>query len=131
MAEKQLSAKKAPRRHILETVRVGDWGEVEYRHRLSCGHTVVRKRISKSAVVACVDCLKAAAFSRGDLSPRVPVDEDVVFQVEVVNVEIQSALASILGVSPEAVDIVMDAYGGIRYALIFIPGDDVARLTSG
>lgn len=130
MAEKKLSAKRAPRRPILEVVRIGDWGEVEYRHRLSCGHTIVRKRVSKSDVVACIDCLKAAAFSRGDLPERQSLDDEVVFRADVVNVEVQSALASRLGISHESVDIVMDADGNIRYALIFVPGDDVARLTT-
>lgn len=130
MAEKQLSAKRAPRRPILEVVRMGDWGEIEYRHRLSCGHTIVRKRVSKSDVVACIDCLKAAAFSRGDLPERQQVGDEVVFRADVVNVEVQSALAARLGISPESVDIVMDADGNIRYALIFVPGDDVSRLTA-
>ena len=130
MAEKQLSAKKAPRRPILDIVRVGDWGEVEYRHRMSCGHTIIRKRSSSALVLACVDCLKAAAFSKGSLPSMNESDDVDVFRAEIVDAGIQSALASIVGVSPEAVDVVMDANGKIRYGLIFVSSDDIARLIS-
>ena len=130
MAEKQLSAKRAPRRPVLDVVRVGDWGEVEYRHRMSCGHTIVRKRISKAPVLACVDCLRAAAFSNGLLPDRKVSDEVDSFRADIVDPGVQSALASIVGVSAEAVDIVVDADGNIKYGMIFVSADEIARLVS-
>lgn len=130
MAEKSLSAKKAPRRSIIDIVRSGDWGEVEYRHRLSCGHTIVRKRSSTAFVLACVDCLKAAAFSRGVLPERETPDEAESFAGEIKDLAMQSSLAGLLDVSPEAVDIVTDSDGNVRYGLIFLSADEIARLTS-
>ena len=52
-----MSRKQAPRRDVVDVVRIGDWGEVTYRHRLECGHVEVRKRPAKSDQMACESCL--------------------------------------------------------------------------
>jgi hypothetical protein len=74
--------------------------------------------------------LRAAAFSNG-MIPDHKVSDDVdSFRADIVDLGIQSALASIVGVSAEAVDIVVDADGNIRYGMIFVSADEIARLVS-
>lgn len=111
---------------------MGDWGEVEYRHRMSCGHTIVRKRHSSAQVLACVDCLKAAMFSKGQIDPVKSFREDDVdrFEAKITDLAIQSTLANFLGIMPESVDIVVDSNGNIRYGLIFLSAEEIDRLTS-
>lgn len=129
MAQQQLSAKRAPRREVLDILREGDWGEVNYRHRLSCGHTVMKKRASKAIVLACIGCLKAKEFSRGMVpASREDVDDSVMFALEVTHSKMQTGLAALLGVSVESVDIVVNSNGDIRYGLIFISAADIVRL---
>lgn len=133
MAEAELTSKRAPRRSVIETVRVGDWGEVEYRHRMSCGHTIVRKRLSKAPVLACIDCLKAAMFAKGQVaSPKQFDDSDPFerFEAPINDMAVQSSLANLLGVMPESVDLVLDENGNIRYGMIFLSADEIARLTT-
>lgn len=128
VAGKPLTAKQAPRRLVIEAIRDGDWGEVTYRHRLSCGHTIVRKRLSAAVHLACVPCLKAKKFSEGTIAPA-PIDDDAtIFTAEIKNEQAQTKLASILGVPATSVDIVVDASGHIRYGLIFVSKDDILRI---
>ncbi len=131
MAERKLTAKRAPRRTVVDMVRVGDWGEVEYRHRMSCGHTIVRKRLSKSDFLACLDCLKATMFASGELSMKTGSelnDEVERFSAPINDMAVQSSLAKMLGVMPESVDLVLDQDGNIRYGMIFLSSDDITRL---
>ena len=131
MAESKLTAKRAPRRTVVDTVRVGDWGEVEYRHRMSCGHTIVRKRSSKADFLACLDCLKASMFASGEMnvmSSFKPDDEVERFSAPINDMAVQSSLANILGIMPESVDLVLDQDDNIRYGMIFLSSDEIARL---
>ena len=57
--DERISRKAAPRRTILEIIKSGSWGRVEYRHRLECGHTEVRKRASSAPVISCTWCVVA------------------------------------------------------------------------
>lgn len=129
MASEPLSAKRAPRRAVLDIVREGDWGEVTYRHRLSCGHTLVRKRESKALHIACTDCLKAVQFkNRGPILPAESLDE-IDFKAEIKHQHIQSKIAGILGLEAFSVDLVTDSFGAIKHGLVFLSADDIARLT--
>lgn len=133
VAETELSSKRAPRRTVIDTVRVGDWGEVEYRHRMSCGHTIVRKRSSKAPVLACLDCLKAAMFAKGTVAVTPAVRDDDPFErfeAPINDLAVQSSLANLLGVMPESVDLVLDENGNIRYGMIFLSSDDISRLVA-
>ena len=131
MATEPLSAKRAPRRAVLEVIKAGDWGEVTYRHRLSCGHTAIRKRHSGALHIACTDCLKAIAFKeRGPVLPEA-VQDDIDFMAEIKHGHIQSRIASILGVEAYSVDLVVDSYGSIKHAMVFLSADDITRLTRG
>lgn len=129
MAQGELSAKRAPRREVLDILREGDWGEVNYRHRLSCGHTVLKKRASKAIVLACVGCLKAKEFSRGVMpKPYTETDDSALYAAEITHSKMQTGLASLLGISAESVDIVVNSNGDVRYGLIFVSASDIVRL---
>lgn len=131
MAESKLTAKRAPRRTVVDIVRVGDWGEVEYRHRMSCGHTIVRKRSSKADFLACLECLKASMFANGQISSvsiEGPSDEVERFSAPINDMAVQSSLANLLGIMPESVDLVLDQDGNIRYGMIFLSSDEITRL---
>jgi len=64
-----MSRKQAPRRDVVDVVRVGGWGEVTYRHRLDCGHVEIRKRPAKSDQIACESCL--LVLRHGEQAPLV------------------------------------------------------------
>lgn len=131
MAESKLTAKRAPRRAVVDVVRVGDWGEVEYRHRMSCGHTIVRKRSSKADFLACLECLKASMFANGQISSvSIEVLSDKVerFSAPINDMAVQSSLANLFGIIPESVDLVLDQDGNIRCGMIFLSSDEITRL---
>ena len=52
----EVNKKAAPQREVLEIGRIGGYGGIEYRHRLSCGHTEVRKRKAQAKYIACTLC---------------------------------------------------------------------------
>ena len=54
-----ISKKAAPQQDVVEVIRSGRWGKVEYIHKLSCGHAEVRKRAASTTKIACEGCLKA------------------------------------------------------------------------
>jgi hypothetical protein len=74
--------------------------------------------------------LRAAAFSDGTIPDRNVSDDVDSFRADIVDPGVQSALANIVGVSAEAVDIVVDADGNIKYGMIFVSADEIARLVS-
>lgn len=53
------SRKAAPRQKVERIDKVGPWGRTEYHHVLACGHTEVRKRVSRSSEIACLGCVLA------------------------------------------------------------------------
>lgn len=141
MAGKSLKA--APRREVLDVERLGDWGEVRYVHRLSCGH--VEERIRQTApgrVIACAGCLKAAQFAEGRLQPerpRTPVLEptpdgvllDDLAGVEAEIARIRAGIAKAFRVPAEAVDVAVTSTSGapdVAYALVFLDADQARRV---
>lgn len=148
MAE-AVNKKTAPQRAVIDIERSGEWGKVEYRHRLECGHTEIRKRIMPTKKIACTSCVLA-----GQISDRVapiqgrsvkiidPMDAaDIIgddpygFTNEVDISRAQAVLAKRLGVPVEAVDVVAevdeDGLLKISYATIFIEAAIVYRLIGG
>jgi hypothetical protein len=106
---------------VLSIERTGSWGKVEYRHRLTCGHTEVRKRPSSAPKIACALCVVAEAKAvelRALTQPRkhelepLPDSPDVVAddiaEAELEIQKLRGALASFLSCSPEAIDVVME-----------------------
>lgn len=140
MAGKSLKA--APRREVLEVIKVGDWGEVVYHHRLGCGHTETRKRQSSSSHIACSGCVVAREFAQnGPARPLVAdaglEDDDLDLtpdefgSVEAEAQRVAAGLAARFGISTEAVDVAISARGGraeLGYAIVFLDADTAKRL---
>jgi len=148
MADK-INKKAAPQRAVIDVERTGQWGAVEYRHRLECGHTEVRKRIMPTKKIACTACVLA-----GQIDDRVapiqsrtvkiiePMDAaDIIgddpygFAGEVDISKAQAFIAKRLGVPVESVDVVAevgeDGLLKISYASIFIEASIVYRIIGG
>lgn len=142
MASKSL--KQAPRREILEVTRVGDWGEVSYEHRLSCGHVEIRKRKSPKTHIGCLGCVKAADFEAAVTSVTVvPVESvsrsdnpDWNLVEEIASVESQverlrAAIAAHNGISGDSVDVVISqatTRPEVSYVLAFIDANAAMRI---
>lgn len=139
------SLKSAPRREVLEIVKIGDWGEIEYLHRLSCGHTSKRKRQSSASHIACEGCVIAEEFAKSgapvarrvDDSPSLgslpDVMHDELGSVEAEAQRIAAGLAARFRVPTEAVDVAISAQGEraeIAYAVVFLDAATARRLSS-
>jgi len=123
-------AKGAPRREVLEIDRVGDWGEVTYRHLLACGHVEVRKRPSPARVIACSGCVQAAAFTERALPALVEapdVDWDEFATAEYETQVVAAGLAGRLGVEAEFVQ-VASGPEGVRHAVVVLDREAIGRL---
>jgi hypothetical protein len=126
--------KTAPRRVIRSIERHGDWGEVTYRHHLTCGHTEVRKRKSPAGIMACSGCLTATDFAAGIIAA--PPDRTRTFDspwvddmagLETKASQVRAGLAKRFGVDAEAVDVALRG-DDIAYAIVFLDGDVARRL---
>lgn len=116
----EVNRKSAPQREVLDIERTGSWGIVEYRHRLACGHTEVRKRPSRAPKIACTLCvvavakeeeLKALALAvpdRSAPSPDIDVVADEIAEAEVDAQQLKAALSASLDCPIDAVDVVME-----------------------
>ena len=136
------SLKSAPRRQVTSVERNGDWGEVDYRHVLSCGHVEIRKRHSPATHLACSGCLTAARFvAEGPGRPQrrtpiIPPAEDGIILDDLAGIEseiaqIRAGLAKAIGIPMEAVDVAVTSQTGVpevAYALVFIDPDNARRL---
>jgi len=119
----------APRREVIEVVRDGEWGEVVYRHRLSCGHVENRKRPAKSDVVGCTTCaINQALKEINDALARDEDGTDPWASIEVSVAEMRASMASRCGVPLEAVDVVMGDGGvSLSYVTVFFDADAARR----
>lgn len=59
-----INLKAAPQREVLDISRRGSYGAVEYCHRLTCGHTEIRKRKAAAKYIACTLCAVAIKASQ-------------------------------------------------------------------
>lgn len=139
-----MNLKKAPQKEVLSIDRTGEWGKVEYHHRLSCGHTEMRKRPSTAPKIACSWCVVAgekqeelrALAIRETVMTEVPLDDIVVydddFEHEIDAGRLRAGLVSALGVQPEAVEVVseVDESGDLsaRYVVLFLDLSTASRL---
>ena len=128
------SLKAAPRRIVRSVERHGDWGEVEYRHHLTCGHTEIRKRRSPHGVIACSGCLVAQDFAAGVLPDRPSslrlADGPVVDEIAGVETQagrLRAGLANRFGVDAEAIDVALRGTE-IGYVLVFLDRETALRL---
>jgi len=139
-----VNLKKAPQREVLSVERTGSHGKVQYRHRLSCGHTEVRKRpTDKTSKIACRWCVVATEKQAELVSLATParlydpfeldmpeIETDLVLDVE--EGKLRAGLAATLGVDPESIEIVseIDETGEIaaKYVVIFMDIGFAAKL---
>lgn len=127
--------RRAPRRLIKEIQKVGTWGNIEYRHILSCGHIEIRPRASRAPKLACAWCLRAEGKQIEMLaltqSPP-PIVDDIDFSNEEQEVQmIRAAIAKRLNVSSEAVDVVVRDTGGrleIINVRVFLSASEARRI---
>jgi len=92
-----VNLKSAPQREVLDVVRVGSYGAVEYHHKLSCGHIERRKRKAAAKYIACTLCAISirAKEELGELAPAkttavLPDDIDAL-GTEIVSIETSAA----------------------------------------
>lgn len=102
-----VSRKQAPRREVVDIQRVGDWGVVQYLHKLTCGHTEPRKRPSPATHISCMFCLHEQERPAPKGTTVIPVLEfdtfDSVATAEVQESALKAKIAARLGVSQDAV----------------------------
>lgn len=128
-----VNKKSAPQKQVIEIVRVGQWGRVEYQHVLECGHVEVRKRPSKTDKIACAWCVVAAEKQRELKTLTIvppPVTEepwdfyDDVAVDEIRMAQIRSALSHALGCPQESIEIVSSVDGDgnltVNYVSVFL-----------
>lgn len=121
--------RSAPRREVIEVVKTGEWGEVTYRHRLSCGHVESRKRPAKTEIIGCATCVQVKALEeRTRDEGRFDVDD--LASIEVSVAQMRASIAARCGVPQEAVDVVM-ADGGYRlaYVTVLFDAESAVRFT--
>jgi hypothetical protein len=138
-----INKKAAPQRAVLEISRSGSWGKVEYAHRLECGHTEYRKRALTTDKIACTLCVKAqiardtlteiAKATTIEYAEPVWIDEiasDIATSETDIG-KLRASLASVLSLSPEAIDVVAEhSEEGLQisYVVIFMDAEQAIRL---
>ena len=129
--------RRAPRREVVEISRVGAWGQVSYKHKLSCGHVESRPRASSSKMLACVWCLRSENLNKELLAlsaPQVqsiPKVEQSINEFETDVDKIRAGVSAKFSVPIDAVDIQVSDIGGelvITSGIVFLSAHDVARL---
>lgn len=138
-----INKKAAPQRAVLEISRSGSWGKVEYAHRLECGHTEFRKRALSTDKIACTLCVKAqiardtlteiAKVATVEYAEPVWIDEiasDIASSETDIG-KLRASLSSVLGLSPEAIDVVAE-HGEeglqISYVVVFMDAEQAIRI---
>lgn len=128
--------RRAPRRSITKIERSGSWGNVVYRHFLSCGHIEERKRASSTPELACTWCPKAekkeqelkALIRPSLLSGYEPNLADQEIRIE----KARASIAQRFEIPLDAVDIASEDVSGeliIRSATIYLSARDVMRIS--
>ena len=138
-----ISKKAAPQQEVIEVIRSGRWGKVEYIHKLSCGHAEIRKRAAATTKIACEGCLKAEMGTQMlvELAGAKPVFADFsdihdeiassVASYEQDVARTKASLAKKLGVEVGAVDIYVDETsdsGRVVQAVVFLEAWDIERI---
>lgn len=139
-----MNRKSAPQKTIVEIQRTGEWGKVEYRHRLSCGHTEVRKRASSAPKIACTWCVVAEEKQRELKALTVvppPVPDEQVWDFfdsgvadELSIAKMRSDIASVIGCENDNIEVVSsvgdDGVLRINYVTIFLDSQQAEVLAS-
>jgi hypothetical protein len=137
-----LSKKQAPQQTVVSISKYGEWGKVEYAHKLECGHTEVRKRASRAPKIACEQCVKANT-ARQMLSKFVPIkvedefvwEDDVASSIAKLEQDIgrlRAGIASKFNIGPESIDVITEeTEEGARVSYVVILLDAEQALLIG
>ena len=137
-----MSKKQAPQQTVVSISKYGEWGKVEYAHKLECGHTEVRKRASRAPKIACEQCVKANT-ARQMLSKFVPIkvedefvwEDDVASSIAKLEQDIgrlRAGIASKFNIGPESIDVITEeTEEGARVSYVVILLDAEQALLIG
>lgn len=137
-----MSKKQAPQQTVVSISKYGEWGKVEYAHKLECGHTEVRKRASRAPKIACEQCVKANT-ARQMLSKFVPIkvedefvwEDDVASSIAKLEQDIgrlRAGIASKFNIGPESIDVITEeTEEGARVSYVVIILDAEQALLIG
>ncbi len=141
MARQPVSRKAAPRQKVVRIDRVGSWGQVEYHHYLECGHIEVRKRAAATEVLACPNCVLAAAHQKEmeKSTKSDEIDEEIFDELgselamtETRAAQVRAALVAHFGVPLEAVDVVLehddDGVLRLQYGVILLSAAEIKAI---
>lgn len=129
--------RRAPKRLVVGIERTGRWGQVTYRHKLSCGHIESRPRAATSQTLACAWCLRSEAVDaemKALTQPQKPQhikEEQSIVDLEMSVEKLRAGIASKFSVPVDAVDISVQDISGemvITSAIVFLSAIDVDRL---
>ena len=130
-----MSLRSAPRRKVVEITKLGNWGEIIYRHRMECGHTDDRKRPAKAAEIGCTLCEIAREPNVPKPIPLIELDLGYThdFQAELAWIDgvagrIQAGLAARLKIDMEQVSVVVNG-AEIGHAVIWLDHEATLRLS--
>lgn len=137
-----VNSRKAPKRSVVEISKHGSWGNYEYWHKLECGHTEIRKRAAPTDKIACRPCVQAKEKGKElqslVVSPQRAVFDDDFFpleddqQVEIEAGSLRGALASVLQIPLEAIDVVIADIDGqltVSSVIVFLSANDAYRIS--
>lgn len=147
MMNEQVNKKKAPQSRIVKIDKTGQWGAIEYKHHLECGHIESRKRPMRTKTIACTYCVVASEMNSintelvnakktasliSSLDVADIIDDDHVYMSEINISKAQNIIASKIGVRAESVDVVseVDEDGVLRitYAVVFIDAPKIKAM---
>lgn len=143
----ELNRKRAPQQRILEIIKAGEWSKVQYLHKLECGHIEVRKRAASTDRIACLGCVRAGEAQNiltelvrpTIVSPPIEdtwtdsIAEDIAHTEQEIGF-LRAGIASYLGISSEAIDVVMEQTDDgieLSYVVIFIDADTARSMAKG
>ena len=138
-----VNRKQAPQQTVLSISRYGEWGKVEYAHKLECGHTEIRKRASRAPKIACEQCVKADT-AKQMLSKFVPIrieesfdwDDDIASSIAKTEQDIgrlRAGIAARFNIGPESIDVITEETeegAFVSYVVIVLDAEQ-ARLAAG
>ena len=136
-----MSKKQAPQQTVVSISKYGEWGKVEYAHKLECGHTEVRKRASRAPKIACEQCVKANT-ARQMLSKLVPlkVEDEFVWEDDVASSiakleqdigRLRAGIASKFNIGPESIDVITEETeegARVSYVVILLDAEQASYL---
>lgn len=143
----EFNRKKAPQQRIVEIIKSGEWGKVQYLHKLECGHMETRKRALTTDRISCLGCVRAeeaenilTTLARPTIISA-PIEDTWSDEIaeEIAHTEqeigfLRAGIARYLDIPSEAVDVVMeqtDTGIELSYVVIFVDADTARSMAKG